>query len=105
MWPHSRDIPKSKSASWSTVRHSEPGHGRCPRACWRADRDVTKLAAELAVKVDANRAAINALGEQTRERFDALERKVNTGFRQRWTTGSPRCAASWTLPRLDGSRS
>ena len=56
------------------------------------DRDV----ADLAVKVDANRSAINALGEQTRERFDAvdrrfdgvdrridgLERKVDDGFRR-----------------------
>lgn len=32
---------------------------------------------ELTVKVDANRSAINALGEQTRARFDALEYKVN----------------------------
>jgi chromosome segregation ATPase len=54
------------------------------------DRDI----ADLAVKVDANRSAINALGEQTRERFDAvdrrfdavdrrfdaLERKVDNGF-------------------------
>jgi hypothetical protein len=45
--------------------------------------------ADLAVKVDANRSAINALGEQTRERFDAvdrrfdaLERKVDDGFRR-----------------------
>jgi hypothetical protein len=42
------------------------------------DRDI----ADLAVKVDANRSAINALGEQTRERFDALERKVDDGFRK-----------------------
>jgi len=56
------------------------------------DRDI----ADLAVKVDANREAINALGEQTRERFDAvdrrfeavdrrfdaLERKVDDGFRR-----------------------
>jgi hypothetical protein len=42
------------------------------------DRDI----ADLAVKVDANRSAINALGEQTRERFDGLERKVDDGFRR-----------------------
>jgi hypothetical protein len=49
------------------------------------DRDI----ADLGVKVDANRSAINALGEQTRERFDAvdrrfdaLERKVDDGFRR-----------------------
>jgi hypothetical protein len=35
------------------------------------DRDI----ADLAVKVDANRSAINALGEQTRERFDAVDRR------------------------------
>ncbi|MHA6620653.1 hypothetical protein [Pseudonocardia sp. DLS-67] len=35
------------------------------------DRDL----ADLAVKVDANRAAVNALGEQTRERFDAIDRR------------------------------
>lgn len=38
-----------------------------------ADRDVS----ELVVKVDANRQAINALGEQTRARFDVLEAKVD----------------------------
>lgn len=56
------------------------------------DRDI----ADLEVKVDANRSAINALGAQTRERFDAvdrrfeavdrrfdaLERKVDDGFRR-----------------------
>jgi hypothetical protein len=49
------------------------------------DRDI----ADLGVKVDANRSAFNALGEQTRERFDAvdrrfdaLERKVDDGFRR-----------------------
>jgi len=49
------------------------------------DRDT----ADLAVKVDANRSAVNALGEQTRERFDAvdrrfeaLERKMDDGFRR-----------------------
>ena len=54
------------------------------------DRDY----ADIAIKVDANRAAINALGVQTAARFDkmetrfdkletrfgALERKVDTGF-------------------------
>jgi len=47
------------------------------------DRDI----ADLGVEVDSNRSAINALGEQTRERFDAvdrrfdaLERKVDDGF-------------------------
>ena len=42
---------------------------------------------DLGVKVDANRKAINALGEQTRaqfdrvnERFDRLETEVRTGF-------------------------
>ena len=49
------------------------------------DRDIS----DLAVKVDANRSAINALGEQTRERFDAVDRrfdqlesKVDEGFAQ-----------------------
>ena len=37
------------------------------------DRDI----ADLAVKVDANREAINALGEQTRERFDAVDRRFD----------------------------
>lgn len=40
------------------------------------DRDL----ADLAVKVDANRQAINALGVQTAGRFDRLEHKVDTGF-------------------------
>jgi hypothetical protein len=43
-----------------------------------ADRDV----ADLAIKVDANRKAINALGEQTAARFDQLEQKVDNGFTQ-----------------------
>lgn len=37
------------------------------------DRDL----ADLTVKVDANRKAINALGVQTAARFDRLEEKVN----------------------------
>jgi hypothetical protein len=40
------------------------------------DRDV----ADLGVKVDANRKAINALGLQTAARFDRLEDEVRTGF-------------------------
>jgi tetrahydromethanopterin S-methyltransferase subunit G len=40
------------------------------------DRDY----ADLAVKVDANRIAINALGVQTADRFERLERKVDDGF-------------------------
>jgi len=40
------------------------------------DRDL----ADLGVKVDANRAAINALGVQTAGRFDRLEDDVRTGF-------------------------
>jgi hypothetical protein len=44
-----------------------------------ADRDIADLA-DLAVKVDANRKAINALGEQTAARFDRLEHQVNSGF-------------------------
>ncbi|MHA6631904.1 hypothetical protein ACU61A_41285 [Pseudonocardia sichuanensis] len=40
------------------------------------DRDL----ADLGVKVDANRAAINALGVQTAGRFDRLENEMRTGF-------------------------
>ncbi len=40
------------------------------------DRDL----ADLGVKVDANRSAINALGEQTAARFDRLEQRVDNGF-------------------------
>ena len=40
------------------------------------DRDL----ADLGVKVDANRSAINALGEQTAARFARLEEQVDTGF-------------------------
>jgi hypothetical protein len=40
------------------------------------DRDL----ADVGVKVDANRRAINALGEQTAARFNTLENKVDTGF-------------------------
>ena len=38
-----------------------------------SDRDL----ADLAVKVDANRKAINALGEQTRARFDQVDARFN----------------------------
>ncbi len=40
------------------------------------DRDL----ADLGVKVDANRSAINALGIQTAGRFDQLENEMRTGF-------------------------
>lgn len=40
------------------------------------DRDL----ADLGIKVDANRKAINALGVQTAARFDRLEQKVDNGF-------------------------
>lgn len=40
------------------------------------DRDL----ADLGVKVDANRSAINALGVQTATRFDRLEQRVDAGF-------------------------
>lgn len=43
------------------------------------DRDL----ADLAVKVDANRQAINALGVQTAGRFDRLEQRFN-GLEQRF---------------------
>ena len=37
------------------------------------DRDYS----DLAIKVDASRKAINALGEQTRERFDQVDRRFD----------------------------
>lgn len=40
------------------------------------DRDI----ADLSGKVDANRTVINALGQQTAERFDHLEAKIDAGF-------------------------
>lgn len=40
------------------------------------DRDL----ADLGIKVDANRQAINALGLQTAARFDRLEQHVDNGF-------------------------
>jgi hypothetical protein len=40
------------------------------------DRDL----ADLGVRVDANRRAINALGEQTAARFDRLEGEMRSGF-------------------------
>ncbi|MGH3612437.1 MAG: permease [Pseudonocardia sp.] len=40
------------------------------------DRDL----ADLGVKVDANRSAINALGVQTAARFDRLEDEMRLGF-------------------------
>jgi hypothetical protein len=40
------------------------------------DRDI----ADLGIKVDANRSAINALGVQTAARFDRLEREMRDGF-------------------------
>lgn len=40
------------------------------------DRDL----ADLGLKVNAHRAAVNALGLQTAGRFDQLENEVHTGF-------------------------
>ena len=40
------------------------------------DRDL----ADLTIKVDANRQAINALGVQTASRFDHLEQRMDVGF-------------------------
>ncbi len=40
------------------------------------DRDL----ADVGIKVDANRRAINALGEQTAARFDQLENETRSGF-------------------------
>ena len=40
------------------------------------DRDL----ADLGIKVDANRSAINALGVQTAARFDRLEDEMRSGF-------------------------
>ena len=40
------------------------------------DRDL----ADIGVKVDANRSAINALGLQTAGRFDGLENEMRSGF-------------------------
>ena len=40
------------------------------------DRDL----ADFAVKIDANRQAINALGVQTAARFDRLEQETRNGF-------------------------
>ena len=40
------------------------------------DRDL----ADLGIKVDAHRSAINALGVQTADRFNRLEHRVDAGF-------------------------
>lgn len=65
------------------ARHTEQDAAAARVLAGGADRDVTNLG----IKVDANRQAINALGEQTRERFDAVDRrfdalegKVDNGF-------------------------
>lgn len=58
------------------VRHSEHDAAAARVLAGGADRDV----ADLGIKVDANRKAINALGEQTAARFDRLEEKMDTGF-------------------------
>ncbi len=42
------------------------------------DRDL----ADLGVKVDANRSAVNALGLQTAGRFDQLENEMRIGFEE-----------------------
>lgn len=46
------------------------------------DRDLADLGdlGDLGVKVDANRSAVNAFGEQTAARFARLEQQVDTGF-------------------------
>jgi outer membrane murein-binding lipoprotein Lpp len=49
------------------------------------DRDI----ADLGIKVDANRSAINALGVQTAARFDRLEHNV-AGLREQVDTGFAR---------------
>lgn len=58
------------------VRHSEQDAAAARVLAGGADRDVT----DLGVKVEANRKAINALGEQTAARFDRLEQRVDNGF-------------------------
>jgi hypothetical protein len=58
------------------VRHSQQDAAAARVLAGGADRDVT----DLGIKVDANRQAINALGEQTAGRFDRLEAKVDAGF-------------------------
>jgi hypothetical protein len=58
------------------VRHSEQDAAAARVLAGGADRDVT----DLGVKVDANRKAINALGEQTASRFDRLEEKIDNRF-------------------------
>lgn len=45
------------------------------------DRDL----ADLTIKVDANRQAINALGVQTASRFDHLEQRMDAGFEEMLT--------------------
>lgn len=54
------------AADARTARHLAAG----------GDRDLTNLS----VRVDANRVAIDTLGEQTRERLDRLESKVDVGL-------------------------
>lgn len=75
------------------VRHNQQDAAAARVLAGGADRDVT----DLGVKVDANRQAINALGEQTAGRL--------TTWRGRWTPGSPRCAASSTPPPPGNSKS
>jgi uncharacterized protein YceH (UPF0502 family) len=58
------------------VRRTEQDAAAARVLAGGADRDV----ADLGVKVDANRKAINALGEQTAARFDRLEQQMNSGF-------------------------
>lgn len=58
------------------VRHNQQDAAAARVLAGGADRDVT----DLGVKVDANRQAINALGEQTAGRFDRVEGKVDAGF-------------------------
>ena len=58
------------------MRHSEQDAAAARVLAGGADRDVT----DLGVKVDANRKAINALGEQTAARFDRLEQRVDNRF-------------------------
>lgn len=64
------------------------------------DRDL----ADLGVKVDANRSAINALGVQTAGRFDRLDQQVDR-LEEKVIPVSPRCAASSTKPPPGSSRS
>ena len=73
--PESEDIEARVAALEVRVEEVAADAAAARHLAAARDRDI----ADLTIKVDAHRAAINALGVQTAARFDRLERRMD-GF-------------------------